>query len=215
MRLPMPRNAMLVIAAGLYLAFGAIAGYATVNAILMLWLGIDRYRRDQARIAFVVIAIAILVLIVNQFALFLVFIVVSLIIFYKRAKPPTAGGTYISKHELVLSMHRDESSWLLHSMSLWHAIGEVRMDMTLAVPEDRQLSIVLQGLVGNIDLIVPDDYGLEIEAAVLIGQIEFGQTKEGGMFQRLKWRSPNYEQHEIQLKLQLFYLVGDIKIRTI
>lgn len=206
---------MIVIAAGIYLALGAIAGYSTVNAIVMLWLGIDRYRRDRSRIAFVLIAISVLVLIVNQIALFALFILISLAIFYKRAKPPIAGGTYVSKHQVLLSMHRDESSWMLHSMSFWHAIGEVRMDMTLAVPEDRQLTIVLQGLVGNIDLIVPDDYGLEVEAAVLVGQVEFGQTKEGGMFQRLSWRSPDFEHREIQMKLQLFYLVGDIKIRTI
>lgn len=211
----MPKTAMIVIAAGIYLALGAIAGYATVNAIVLLWLGIDRYRWDRSRLSFVLIAISILVLIVNQLAIFAIFILISLGIFYMRAKPPAAGGTYVSKHQLLLSMRLDESSWVLHAMSFWHAIGEVRMDMSLAVPEDKQLTIVLQGLVGNVDLIVPDDYGLEVEAAVLVGQISFGETKEGGMFQRLSWRSPDFENRETQLKLQLFYLVGDIKIRTI
>ena len=40
-------------------------------------------------------------------------------------------------------------------MSFWHAIGEIRMDMSLAVPEDKETTIVLQGLVGDLDLIVP------------------------------------------------------------
>lgn len=214
MRMPMSRNAMLIIAAGIYLALGAIAGYATVNAVVLLIIAMDRYRWDRSRLSFVIIAISILVLIVNQFALFALVVLISLGIYYLRAKPPTVG-TYVSKHQLFLNMRWDEQSWVLHSMSFWHAIGEVRMDMTLAVPEDRQLTIVLQGIAGNVDLIVPDDYGLEVEASVLLGQISFKDTKEGGMFHRFSWKSPDFDTRETQLKLQLFYLVGDIKIRTI
>lgn len=214
MRMPMSRNAILIIAAGIYLALGAIAGYATVNAAVLLMIGMDRYRWDRSRLSFVIIAISILVLIVNQFALFALVVLISLGIYYLRAKPPTVG-TYVNKHQLFLNMRWDERSWVLHSMSFWHAIGEVRMDMTLAVPEERQLTIVLQGLAGNVDLIVPDDYGLEVEASVLLGQISFKDTKEGGIFHRFSWRSPDFDMRETQLKLQLFYLVGDIKIRTI
>ncbi len=205
---------MLIIAAGIYLALGAIAGYATVNAVVLLIIAMDRYRWDRSRLSFVIIAISILVLIVNQFALFALVVLISLGIYYLRAKPPTAG-TYVSKHQLFLNMRWDERSWLLHSMSFWHAIGEVRMDMTLAVPEDRRITIVLQGIAGNVDVIVPDDYGLEVEASVLLGQISFKDKKEGGMFHRFSWKSPDFDTRETQLKLQLFYLVGDIKIRTI
>ncbi|WP_027085640.1 cell wall-active antibiotics response protein LiaF [Cohnella panacarvi] len=214
MRMPMSRNAMLIIAAGMYLALGAIAGYATVNAVVLILIAMDRYRWDRSRLSFVIIAICILVLIVNQFALFALVVLISLGIYYLRAKPP-AVGTYVSKHQLFLNMRWNEQSWVLHSMSFWHAFGEVRMDMTLAVPEDRQLTIVLQGIAGNVDVIVPDDYGLEVEASVLLGQISFKDTKEGGMFHRFSWKSPDFDNRETQLKLQLFYLVGDIKIRTI
>ncbi|WP_239618609.1 cell wall-active antibiotics response protein LiaF [Cohnella mopanensis] len=209
-----PSNAILFIAAGLYLALGAMAGYTTVNAVVLLLLGIERYRSDRSRISIIVIVISTLVLIITQFALFAVVVLVSLGIYYFRGRPPTVG-TYESKHRLLLNMRLDEQSWLLHSMSYWHAIGEIRMDMSLAVPEDKETTIVLQGLVGDLDLIIPDDYGIQVEASVLIGQVSFKQIKEGGMFHRLSWRSPNYDECEQRLKLQLFYLVGDIKIRTV
>jgi lia operon protein LiaF len=209
-----PNNAILFIAAGLYLALGGLAGYATVNAVVLLLLGIDRYRWDRARLSVILIAISILVLLINQFALFAVVVLVSLGTYYFRARPP-AFGRYVSKHRLLLNMRLDEQSWVMHSMSFWHAIGEIRMDMSLAVPEDKETTIVLQGLVGDVDLIVPEDYGLQVEASVLVGQIGFKQTKDGGMFHRLSWRSPDYDRCEQRLKLQLFYLVGDIKIRTI
>ncbi len=207
-------NAILFIAAGIYLALGGVAGYATVNAAVLLFIGIERYRWDRSRLSLIVIAVSTLVLIINQFALFAVVVLVSLGTYYFRARPQ-AFGTYVRKHRLFLNMRLEEQSWVLHSMSFWHAIGEIRMDMSLAVPEDKETTIVLQGLVGDLDLIVPDDYGIQVEASVLLGQISFRQMKEGGMFHRLSWRSPNYDECEQKLKLQLFYLVGDIKIRTV
>ncbi|RED64362.1 cell wall-active antibiotics response protein LiaF [Cohnella phaseoli] len=207
-------NAIVFIAAGLYLALGAVAGYATVNAVLLLLLGVHRYRSDRSRLSVVVIAISTLVLIVNQFALFVVVVLVSLGIYYFRARPPEFG-THVSNHRLFMNMRMEEQSWVLRSMSYWHAFGEIHMDMSLAVPEEKETTIVLQGVVGNVDLIVPEDYGMQVEASVLIGQASFRQIQEGGMIQRLSWKSPNYEQSEQKLKLQLFYLVGDIKIRTV
>jgi lia operon protein LiaF len=207
-------NAILFIAAGIYLALGGMAGYATVNAVILLLIGIERYRWDRSRLSIILIAVSTLLLIVNQFGLFALIVLVSLGIYYFRARPP-AFGTYGSKHKLFLNMKLDEQSWVLHSMSFWHAIGEIRMDISLAVPEEKETTIVLQGLVGDLDFIIPDDCGIQVEASVLLGQISFKQIKEGGMFHRMSWRSPNYDECEQKLKLQLFYLVGDIKIQTV
>jgi lia operon protein LiaF len=207
-------NAILFIAAGIYLALGGMAGYATVNAVILLLIGIERYRWDRSRLSIILIAVSTLLLIVNQFGLFALIVLVSLGIYYFRARPP-AFGTYLSKHKLFLNMRLDEQSWVLHSMSFWHAIGEIRMDMSLAVPEEKETTIVLQGLVGDLDFIIPVDFGIRVEASVLLGHISFKQMKEGGMFHRLSCRSPDYDECEQKLKLQLFYLVGDIKIRTV
>jgi len=164
----------MFIVAGLYLALGAVAGYATVNAIVLLIIGIERYRSDRSRISIIVIAISILVLIINQLGLFMLIILISLAIYYFRTRPP-GFGTYISKHRLFLNMRLDEQSWVLHSMSFWHVLGEIRMDMSLAVPEDKETTIVLQGLVGDLDLIIPDDFGIQVDASVLLGQVSLNR----------------------------------------
>ncbi|WP_169306753.1 cell wall-active antibiotics response protein LiaF [Cohnella pontilimi] len=207
-------NAFLLIAAGLYLALGGVAGFATVNAVLLLLLGIYRYRWDRSRWSILLIAVSSLMLIINQFALFAIIILASLGIYYFRGRP-NMPGLYRSAHRLMLNIRLDEQSWVLKSMSIWQAVGEIRMDMTVAVPEEQETIIILQGLVGDVDLTVPEDYGLHVEASVMVGQIGFRQTRDGGMMHRLSWRSPDYEEREYRLKLQLFYLVGDIKIRTV
>jgi len=207
-------HAFLFIAAGLYLALGGIAGYATVNAAILLGLGIWRFRTDRSRWSIVLIAICALVLVLNQFILFILIVLLSLGIYYFRSRP-SSSGLYRSTHRLFLNMRLDEQSWVLQSMSCWQAVGEIRMDASLAIPEEKDTTIVLQGLVGDVDLTVPEDYGLEVEASVLIGQIGFQQTRDGGMLHRVSWRSPDYDRREYRMKLQLFYLVGDIKIRTV
>jgi lia operon protein LiaF len=207
-------KAFLFIIAGLYLALGGVAGYTTVNAVLLLLLGIERYRWDRSRWSVILIAVSSLVLIINQFALFALIILVSLALYYFRSRPLTPG-LYRSAHRLILNMRLDEQSWVLKSMSFWQAVGEIRMDMSLAVPEEKETTIILQGLVGDVDLTIPEDYGIQVEASVMVGQIAFRQSRDGGMMHRLSWRSPDYDQREYRMKLQLFYLVGDIKIRTV
>lgn len=207
-------SAILFLAAGIYLAIGAIAGYMTVNALVLLLLGVERYRWDRSRLAIGLMVAATVLLIVSHFALFALVVLLSLGIYYFRSKPYITRAN-MNKHRLVLNLRHDEQSWLMQSMSYWHAVGEIRLDMSLAVPEEKMTSIVLQGLIGDLDLIVPEDCGLQVEASVLLGQISFKQTTEGGVLHRLSWKSPDYEQCEQQLKLNLFYLIGDIKIRTV
>lgn len=207
------KHAYVFVGAGLYLAFGSIVGFATVNAAILLCIGIMRFRWDRWKWAIILIAVSTLVIILNQFALFAFLVLLSLSIYYFRSRPP-ATGLYRNTHRLILNMRLDDHSWVLQSMSIWQAVGEIRMDLSLALPEEKETTIVLQGLVGDLDLTIPEDYGLQVEASVLIGQIGFRQLKDGGVLHQLTWRSPDYDQREYQVKLQLFYLVGDIKIRT-
>lgn len=206
---------LLFVAAGLYLALGGLLGYATVNAAILLYLGFVRFRLDRSRWAAVLIAISTLVLILHQFAIFAVIVLFSLGLYYFRSRPHYPSGQLRNAHRLFLNMRLDEQSWVLRSMSFWQAIGEIRLDLSLAMPEEKETVIVLQGLVGDVDLTIPEDYGLQIEASVLVGQVGFNQAKDGGMMHRLHWQSPDYERREYRVKLQLFYLVGDIKIRTV
>lgn len=207
-------RAELFIGAGLYLALGGLAGYATVNAILLLWLGIDRFRRDRSRFALFVIVACVLILIVKQIGFILVLALVGLGLYYLKARPQD-GRPGNRQHRFALNLRLDKQSWVLRPISSWHAFGEVRMDLSMAVPEERETTIALQGIVGDIELIVPEDYGVEIEASVLFGQMRLNDHTEGGIFHRVQWRMPDYDDKEQKLKLQLFYLVGNIRIRPI
>ncbi|MNJ60305.1 hypothetical protein D3C77_560270 [compost metagenome] len=57
-----------------------------------------------------------------------------------------------------------------------------------------------------------EDYGVEIEAFVLFGQIDCNEQKETGMLNRIYWKSPNYEHRDQKVKIIISYLVGNVDI---
>ncbi|MDI4647519.1 cell wall-active antibiotics response protein LiaF [Cohnella hashimotonis] len=212
--LNLSKKSLVFIAAGLYLAVGAIAGFATVNAAILLWLGIERYRQDRSRLSVAVIAVSAIVLVVNQIGLVLAIGLILASIYYLRVKPSPGAG-YVSRPRLILSMRQDRPGWVLRSMGCWHLYGEVRLDLSGVVPEDNATNVVLQGIVGDIEIVVPEDYGVQIEANVLLGQVTVDGQGDGGMMRRISWSTPGYTRQDQQIKLQFNYIVGNIRIRPI
>ncbi|MFC3804236.1 cell wall-active antibiotics response protein LiaF [Cohnella sp. GCM10012308] len=212
--LNLSKKSLVLIAAGLYLAVGAIAGFATVNAAILLWLGIERYRQDRSRLSVVVIAVSAIVLVVNQIGLVLAIGLILAAIYYLRVRPSQGAG-YVSRPRLILSMRQDRPGWVLRSMGSWHLYGEVRLDLSGVVQEDNETNVVLQGIVGDIEIVVPEDYGVLVEANVLLGQVTVDGQGDGGMMRRMSWSTPGFARQDQQIKLQFNYIVGNIRIRPI
>ncbi|SFB30593.1 lia operon protein LiaF [Cohnella sp. OV330] len=212
--LNLSKKSLVFIAAGLYLAVGAIAGFATVNAAILLWLGIERYRQDRSRLSVAVIAVSAIVLVVNQIGLVLAIGLILAAIYFLRVRPSDRVG-FVSRPRLILNMRQDRPGWVLRSMGCWHLYGEVRLDLTGAVPEENATNVVLQGIVGDIEIVVPEDYGVQVEANVLLGQVTIDGQGDGGMMRRMSWSSPGLARQDQQIKLQFNYIVGNIRIRPI
>lgn len=102
---------------------------------------------------------------------------------------------------------------MLRNTSIWHVIGEVDADLSLAIPETKETVVYLQGVMGDIDLSIPEDYGVEIEAFVLLGKQQFGNDQKGGAMNRLVYRTPGYENSEYKAKFVISYLIGDLNVR--
>ena len=205
------RKAIVFIAAVLYLVLGHWLGFLTVNAAILLWLGFEWFSRDRSRWAVALMAVCALIILIHQFELFAALVLISLAIFLlKDRSAPT--GTMAGRHRLYLAMRQEDETWMLRSFASWHLVGEVRLDLTRAVPEEPETTIVLQGIAGDVDLIVPEDWGINIDASVLVGQIKWPRSPEGAGVNRLSWRSPDYEHRPVRVNVQAIYLIGDIKI---
>ncbi|HEY8528812.1 MAG TPA: cell wall-active antibiotics response protein LiaF [Paenibacillaceae bacterium] len=205
------RNAILFAAAALYLALGFTAGFITANAALVLLLGIELFRRGRSQWGIVLMAGGALVILIRHFVLFFALMVLAaVVILFEARRSPL--GRLPGRHGFHLAMRREEESWVLKPFSSWHLIGDVRLDLTRAVPEEPETVIALQGLLGDVHLLVPEDWGLWVEASVPVGRIKWQHAPDDAGVNRLAWRTPDYENKRFRLRLKVFYLVGDVKI---
>ena len=142
-------------------------------------------------------------------------VLISLGLFYKKSKDLHPHGDYVHKQGFISSLRYDREPWVLRSMSVWNFIGEMRFDMSLAMMEGKEATLVLQGCIGNLDIVVPDEMGLYVEGTVYVGQLGIAGTKREGVVNRLTWQSPNFATADTKVKLIITYYVGDVNIKIV
>ncbi|MDF2924107.1 MAG: hypothetical protein K0R57_3021 [Paenibacillaceae bacterium] len=211
------RNKYLVfIGAGVFLLLHKIvANPATVIAIFMVLLGIYSIRSEMKKKGYVLLGIGAFILVGSHFAVILSLVLMSLGFFYLRSRQVHGEGDVIHRAKVIESQKRDKEPWVLRSMSLWCVVGELNLDFSLAIPEEKETTLVLQGIIGDVDLYVPEDIGISIESSVLFGQLRVATERESGTMNKILWQSPNYGTADNRMKLIVSYIVGDIDIKVI
>lgn len=211
------RNMYIVlIAAGLFILLSkVIANPATIIALFMVLLGFYSVRNGSQKKGYVLLGIGGFILVGSHLTVVLALVLMSMGFFYLKSRQVHGEGTVFQKTKLIESLKRDREPWILRSMSLWYAVGELRLDFSLALPEEKEITLVLQGLIGDIDIIIPEDMGLSVQSSVVFGQLEVGRERESGMMNKIHWQSPHYAEAEQKVKLLVSYIVGDIDIKVL
>lgn len=206
--------AIALIGIGVLMLVGKWLSFFTIVAFFLIAFGIVKIRQgEQVKTGYILMAIGGGMILLEHFMLVIAVLMISLGWYYAKIRKTRPEGNFIQKQNITSSIHWDLDPWSLRNTSMWHIFGELDIDLSLAIAEGQNTILMFQGIVGDIDLVVPDDYGVEIEAFVMFGQIDFGKDKETGMLNRLYWKSPNYELREQKVKIMISYLVGDVDIR--
>jgi len=201
---------------GLLLIFGKWLSFFTIVALFLLGFGIYKIRQgEQVKTGYILMAIGGGLILLDHFMLILAILMISLGYYYAKVRKTQPQGNYVQKQNITSSVRWDRDPWNLRNTSMWHVLGELDIDLSLAMMEGGYNVLMFQGIVGDVDLVIPEDYGVEIEAFVLFGQIDFSHDKETGMLNRLYWKSPNYETRDQKVKIIISYLVGDVDIRLL
>lgn len=211
------RNTYLVlIGAGLFVLLSkVVATPATVISLFMVALGVYCIRSGTRRKGYVLLGIGGFILVGSHFAVIVSLVLMSLGYFYIKSKEIHGETGSIQRTRLIESQKRNKEAWILRSLSLWCVIGELSLDFTLAIPEEPETTLVLQGMIGDIDLYFPEDMAVSIESSVLFGQMRVGTERESGTMNKIRWQSPHYETADTKVKLIVSYLVGDIDIKVL
>lgn len=210
-------TALLLIAAGLFILLGNMIGFYTVASIIILCLGVYMLRLGEDKKGYVLIAVGVLILASGHFMLILAAILLSLGYFIIRSRDLQQSDSYVQKYQLLGSIRKTHEPWELKNLSVWSVIGEIRLDLSLAITDayEKETTFVFQGIIGDIDLIVPDDIGVSVQSTIFLGQSQMDTEKEAGFMNKLSWRSKHYETSEHKVNLMISYIIGDLKIRRL
>ncbi|MCZ8513646.1 cell wall-active antibiotics response protein LiaF [Paenibacillus filicis] len=207
--------ALVLIGAGVFMLADNHLGFFTVVALFLLLLGVHKVRTGSERRGYVLMAIGLLLLVGGNLPMILAVILISLGLFYRKSRRMHREARYFQKKSIIESIRWGRDPWILRSMSIWNVLGELQMDLTYAIPEQKETTIVLQGVIADVDIIVPEDMGLSVTASVVLGQMSVGFDKEAGVLNKMVWQSPNYWTADRQLKLEISYIIADIDIKIV
>lgn len=208
-------TAILLIITGLYFIFGKLFGFMAVSAVILIWLGIYKVRLDGNTKGYIVLIVGAIMLLGNHLSVVIALILISLGYFLIKSRSVHRDGSYTQKQKIIESIRWDREPWVLKNMSHWCLLGEIRMDLSLAMQDEEETIVMLQGVIGDIDVIVPVGFGLSVEANVLLGRIGIGEEKDSGLLNKRVWQSPNYMECTHKMKLIVSYAVGDIEVKMI
>ncbi|NEW09833.1 cell wall-active antibiotics response protein [Paenibacillus sp. SYP-B3998] len=206
-------TALLLIGTGLFLLLDRMFGFFPILAIILILLGIHRLRSHRERKGYVLIGVGAVILFGDHITIVLSVVLISLGLFFIRSKRVHKDDSYIQKQKLVDSVRLGREPWILRNSSTWYIIGETYIDLSLAILEQRETTVILQGVVGDVDIKVPEDIGVSLNSSVTLGQIQIGSERDTGVMNKLVWESANFEQCDHRVKLVLSYIVGDINVK--
>jgi lia operon protein LiaF len=206
--------ALVLIGVGIFLLSNNHWGFFTVLAIVLIFIGIHKVRKSSPRKGYVLMGIGLVILLGGNFSLLLAIVLISLGFFYIRSKQLHRAESYVKK-SLIESVRWGKEPWVLRNSSIWNVIGELKIDLTYAIPEQKEVTLVLQGVIADLDIIVPEDMGLSVTSSVIFGEASIGPNKESGILNKTVWQTPNYETADTQVKLLISYIVADIDIKIV
>ncbi|MEI7025131.1 cell wall-active antibiotics response protein LiaF [Paenibacillus sp. y28] len=208
-------TAIVLLAAGVFILASKVLDFMTIAALVLLLIGVYRIASEPGRSGFVIAAIGLLILFGAQMGVVLALAMISIGVFYVRSKKKIPPYAREPRPHIIGSFKRDRGPWILKHTGIWCAIGEFRLDLSLAIPEEKETQIFLQGIIGDVHLILPEDWGVEAEAYVWMGEVKAAGRKEAGIANKFVWRSDNFDTCEHRVRLQLAFMIGDIDIRIL
>lgn len=206
---------LLLIGAGVFLLIQNLFGFQAIAALILISIGIYYLQSQNKKRGYILLAAGLLFIMGDSLAIIVALVFISLGLFYLKSKKQHRESDFMRKQSIIDSIKYDKGPWELKNMSIWFLVGEVNMDLSLAIFEDKEVTIVMEGIVGDVDLIIPEEVGVIVESSVMMGRIDVPYRKEEGVLNKVEWQSPNLEIAEQRVKIIVSYMAADVKIKVI
>ncbi|MGD8603522.1 MAG: cell wall-active antibiotics response protein LiaF [Anaerolineales bacterium] len=103
--------------------------------------------------------------------------------------------------------------WSVASQEIWIGIADIDFDLTQAEVPAGVTTFRIVGFIGDIDLTVPKDVGVAVEAMGMVSTIRFLDRKGDYFLTPVHLKTDGYEEAERKVILETTAFIGDLKVR--
>jgi lia operon protein LiaF len=105
-----------------------------------------------------------------------------------------------------------KSNWSLEPMYLHNTIGDYFIDFSKAYIPEKETPVHVNGWIGDVKMIVPDDVAVKVEAKVKIGDIRIFDLTSSDINRQLVYQTPGYDDYLRKLTIKIELKIGSIRI---
>lgn len=220
---------LAIIVIGIIILINSLHLHPFVSRFLLpaalAFIGLHFYRKNQRLLAGLFFGIALLLFFsINIFGLL---IALLFIYFGYRLlqKKDVENGRQNEQEQLFQSFaeENEKKSFIgevrytqrfeLKDQMIQLAIGDVKIDLTKAAIQNGETIILINSWVGSVDIYVPYDLEVAVDASVNFGELEIFERKESGVNRRIITKTAHYDEAVKKVKIILSLFVGDIDVR--
>jgi len=112
---------------------------------------------------------------------------------------------------ILIGEYKRSGLWKVGTSEIWSGIGEVKLDFSQADVPPGETFIHIYHLIGDVSLRTSDQVGLSLTANGLINTVKWWGAKQDNFLNEVQLATPNYDQAERRVKVEVTTLIGDIK----
>ena len=119
------------------------------------------------------------------------------------------------KKQMIGDVKLGKTPWKVKDNQLKLGIGEMKVDFTTAILEPGVNELELTAGIGSVELILPKDVPVHLEASVRVGDMNILGDKHSGTGRAITYTSPDYQEAEEKLKIKVRLLVGEVGVYAV
>lgn len=102
--------------------------------------------------------------------------------------------------------------WSMEDMDVWNGIGDVRINLATAHLEDRTYELQIDGWIGDVRILVPENLPVSVKASVSLGDLAVFHDAHTGTGRSVTYADPGYDQADRRVNITVSLKIGDVQI---
>ena len=129
----------------------------------------------------------------------------------------SSSGNGKFKEQFVGELRLGDKPWAPEGGDYSVNIGDMNVNFTTAILPDGETVFHLNGWVGNMDIILPEELAVDIDATVNVGSVEFfGEEEQSGISRNnIKFRSDDYGAAAKKIRIVANLNIGEISVKRV